>query len=34
MIKKNIFRPLPVIKQKNVPGELGFEEKDFIVDPA
>jgi len=34
MILKNIFRPLPVIKKTNVPGELGMEEEDVIVDPS
>jgi len=28
MILKNIFRPLPVIKKTNVPGELGMDEED------
>jgi serine/threonine-protein phosphatase 2A regulatory subunit B' len=34
MILKNIFRPLPVIKKTNVPGELGMEEEDVIIDPS
>ena len=32
MIVKNIFRPLPVIVKTNVPGELGMDEEDIIVD--
>ena len=34
MITTNIFRPLPVIIKSNVPGELGMEDEDQILDPA
>jgi serine/threonine-protein phosphatase 2A regulatory subunit B' len=34
MIEKNIFRPLPIIKKTNAPGELGMEEEETIIDPS
>ena len=34
MIQKNIFRPLPIIKKKNIPGELPFEEEENPIDPS
>ena len=34
MIEKNIFRPLPIIKKSNAPGEMGVEEEEVIIDPS
>jgi serine/threonine-protein phosphatase 2A regulatory subunit B' len=34
MIEKNIFRPLPIIKKTNAPGEMGMEEDEVILDPS
>ena len=34
MIQKNIFRPLPVITKKDIPGEMPFEEEEIPVDPS
>jgi Protein phosphatase 2A regulatory B subunit (B56 family) len=33
-VEKNIFRPLPIIKKTNAPGELGMEEEETILDPS
>jgi len=34
MIEKNIFRPLPIIKKTNAPGEGGVEEDEVLLDPS
>lgn len=34
MIKKNIFRPLPIVKKQGVAGETGGENDEVIVDPS
>ena len=34
MIRKNIFRPLPVIRRTTVPGELGTDDDDQEIDPS
>jgi len=34
MIQKNIFRPLPVVKKGPIPGEMGLEEDEMLVDPS
>lgn len=34
MIKKNIFRPLPIVKKQGLTGETGMEEEEIIVDPS
>jgi serine/threonine-protein phosphatase 2A regulatory subunit B' len=34
MIEKSIFRPLPIIKKTNAPGEMGMEEEEVIIDPS
>lgn len=33
MIKKNIFRPLPVVKKQGLAGE-GGDEEEKIIDPS
>lgn len=34
MIKKNIFRPLPVVKKQGLAGEGPMEEEEVIIDPS
>ena len=34
MIKKNIFRPLPVVKKQGIIGESMIEEEEIIIDPS
>jgi len=34
MIKKNIFRPLPVVKKQGLAGETPMEEEEVIIDPS
>lgn len=35
MIKKNIFRPLPVLKKQGLPGEgMGMDDEEALADPA
>ena len=34
MIKKNIFRPLPIVKKQGLTGETEQEEEDIIIDPS
>lgn len=34
MIKKNIFRPLPIVKKQGLAGETGIEDEEIIVDPS
>ena len=34
MIKRNIFRPLPIVKKQGVAGETGLEDDEIIVDPS
>lgn len=34
MIKRNIFRPLPVVKKQGLAGETPVEEEEVIIDPS
>ena len=34
MIDKNLFRPLPVLKKAGVPGEMGMDEEELLLDPS
>ena len=34
MIKRNIFRPLPVVKKQGLAGETGMDDDEIIVDPS
>ena len=34
MIKRNIFRPLPVVKKQGLTGETPLEEEEVIIDPS
>lgn len=34
MIKRNIFRPLPIVKKQGLAGETGIEDEEIIVDPS
>ncbi len=34
MIKRNIFRPLPIVTKQGLPNETGMEEEEIIVDPS
>ena len=34
MIKRNIFRPLPVVKKQGLAGETPMEEEEVIIDPS
>jgi serine/threonine-protein phosphatase 2A regulatory subunit B' len=34
MIKRNIFRPLPIVKKQGVAGETGMDDDEVIVDPS
>ena len=34
MIKKNIFRPLPIVKKQGVAGETGGENDEVLLDPS
>ena len=34
MIKRNIFRPLPVVKKQGLAGETGMDDEETIVDPS
>jgi serine/threonine-protein phosphatase 2A regulatory subunit B' len=34
MIKRNIFRPLPIVKKQGLAGETGMDDEEVIVDPS
>lgn len=34
MIKRNIFRPLPIVKKQGIAGETGMDDDEVIVDPS
>ncbi len=34
MIKKNIFRPLPIVKKQGLAGETGGEDEEVLIDPS
>ena len=34
MVKRNIFRPLPVVKKQGLTGETGIEDEEVILDPS
>lgn len=34
MVKRNIFRPLPIVKKQGLAGETGIEDEEILVDPS